>query len=238
MVPVAALVAERKKWQEELAARDARLAELEQRLPKPAPEPEPTPPDFLEDPKGYVDAQVKQALDKLNKVEQSTTKLTEEQQQAAQFAAFAQQVDSAQQEFASKTADYQDALNHVRTARYEQLKVLAPGADEAAIVRQIQMEELTFAKSMLDAQRNPAEAIYQYARTLGYQPKQAAAAAGSAGAAPPAAGIPAFQPNAAAAARTLGASGGTPPAADPTQDGLGDGLDVFDTALQERFGRR
>jgi hypothetical protein len=242
---VAALVAERKQFQAELAARDQRLADLEARLaavgpaPAPAGQEPPARPDFIEDPQGYVDGSIKPVLEKLEKLEKASTTTAEQLEQERALTQFVTQVQTAEQQFAATAPDYHDALNHVRQVRLDQLRLVAPpDTPDDALIQVVAREELQFAQANLAAGRNPAEQAYKFARTVGYQPRQQPQPGQDAAAAPVIPQFPAQAgPNAAAASRTLGAGGGAPANADPTNDGLGDGLDVLDVALRERFGR-
>jgi hypothetical protein len=83
--------------------------------------------------------------------------------------------------------------------------------------------------------RNPAEVVYGYAKTLGYQRKEAAAVKpnGAAGSVVQAAAAAAAKPDA-SAARTLGAGGAEASAGD---DGEESGMSEFKAALKERFRR-
>lgn len=233
-VPVATLVAERKAFRAELDAVRAERKTLEERLQKleKPPEPPKPDPDFLDDPKGYVDAKLAAAVEKLDKLDATTTRQGEEAAAQQQFQAFASALQTDEAGFLSQTPDYHEALAHVRQVRGEQLRLMAPGASEEQIVNHLREEELAFAATQMQAGKSPAEAAYRFARTLGFAPKAPAA---TNGAGKPA---PANAAQAAAAAKTLGASGGeSAPAADPMADGLGDGLDALDMALRERFAR-
>lgn len=243
VVPLAAMLQERGKFRSDLEAKDAALAEmrkeieaLKTQVKAPPPEPEAPPPDYLEDPKGYVDAQLVAARKELKALQDQMAEgrkiLETNQQQAAQRdqqQAFIANLQRTESEFAAKTPDYMDALAHVRNIRAAQLKLFAPQATEQQIAQQIGNEELAAAVGAAQSGRNAAELAYEYAKTIGYTPKQAAAAAAAVAA--PAAPV---RDTALAAAGSLGASGNSGPVTEDENDGLG-GLD---SALAARFGRR
>lgn len=156
-----------------LTAEDAQLLkELREQRAKP---PEERDPDFLQDPKGYIDAKERKIAAALKKLEEGDTqrKQAEEQQrqQQQQIAAIVTNVQQHEAAFVKETPDYHDALTHARNVRSQQLKMMFPQATDAQISQQISMEELSAAAQILQSGGNPAEFVYNYARTLGYAPK-------------------------------------------------------------------
>lgn len=229
VLPLAAHLEERRRWQAEMRALEERLAKIEHPPEPPKPEP-----DFLEDPKGYVDAKTQKALDALQKVEQKI----EPVQQQAQVQQFLQVVGSVEAEYVKQAPDYYDAIAHVRALRAEQLSLVYPQATREQIAQALQQEELQFAAQALQAQRNPSELAYQMAqRVYGYRPRtEAPAAAKPQAQAQAQTPSPAGQPTA-----TLGPSGAAPDVADLDEMGTNDGDDLratLDVALRERFQRR
>lgn len=190
---------------------------------------EPKPPDFLEDPKGYIDAQAKQTQDALKQLKEGEAKRTEAEQQQQQVQQIVTTTLAKESEFVKTTPDYGDALNHLRNVRGQQLKMLYPQATDQQIQQQIGREELTAAAQILQVGGNPAEFAYNYAKTMGYAPKAQPATNGIAAAAAAATD----QKPDKDAVRTLGGGGGAdkePENADPMPE--------FTAALRERFTRR
>lgn len=191
---------------------------------------QPKDPDFLEDPKGYIDAQAKKTQAALKELKEGEAKRNEAEQQQQQ----AQQVIAAtlakESEFSKTTADYPDALNHLRNVRGQQLRMLFPQATDEQIRAQIGREELSAAAQILQAGGNPAEFAYKYAQTYGYAPKAKPAVNGIAAAAAAAVGAAPDKD----AVRTLGGGGG----AEPTGDENADPIPEFSAALKERFTRK
>lgn len=186
----------------------------------------PKTPDFLEDPKGYVDAVKKQTDDALQEVKQENQKLTQAQQQQAALNQILTGVAHHEQSFLKTTPDYHEAVNHVRGVRTSQLQMLYPQATAEQIQQQIAREEVGAAAQVLQGGGNPADFIYRYAKSVGYAPKQAVAANGAANA-----GIATDKD----AVRTLGNGGGADKAEETTDDELGSAMK---SALAERFGVR
>ncbi len=188
----------------------------------------PKTPEFLEDPKGYIDAKEKAVTEALKKLSEADTARTEAEKQQQAQAALVATLAGHETAFIAKTPDYHDALTHMRNVRTSQLKMMFPQATDQQIQQHIGREELGGAQQILQAGGNPAEFAYNYAKTLGYTPKQAAAAAAAAanGADPP------NKPDK-DAVRTLGGGGGAEP-----EEETGDPMPEFTQALKERFTRK
>lgn len=183
-------------------------------------------PDFLEDPKGYVDATAKKTNEALQKLNEFTESQKQQQQQQQQLNQILIGVGQHEQAFLKTTPDYHAAIDHIRSVRGSQLKMLYPGATAEQIAQQITTEEVAAAAQVLRAGGNPAEFAYNYAKTMGYAPK-----------APNPAPTQALN-NAAPdkdAVRTLGNGGGADKPDEPEDDELNSALK---SALADRFGVR
>lgn len=194
---------------------------------------EPKTPEFLDDPKGYIDAKEKQFQEAVKKLSESDTKRAEAEQQQQQLQQLIGTVSAHESAFVAKTPDYQEALSHMRTVRSNQLRMLFPQANDQQIQAQIGREELAGAHQILQSGGNPAEFAYNYAKTLGYTPKQAQTAAITA-----ALGNGAAQPEQQEkpdkdAVRTLGGGGGAEGDEAPE-----DPMPEFTQAIKEKFARR
>lgn len=187
----------------------------------------PKDPDFLEDPKGYVDTNLSKAQAALKKLEDSDKARTQVQAQQQQFQQLVANVANSETEFVKSSPDYYEAINHMRAVRSEQLKLIYPQATQQQILQEIGREEIGTAARVLQAGGNPAEWGYRYAKTLGYVPKAKVAAAAATAATPP--------PDK-DAVRTLGGSGGDTPG--HAEDTDAEGMPELQAALQERFGVR
>jgi hypothetical protein len=189
-------------------------------------------PDFLKDPRGYVDWQARQAARELKAVK-------DEQAQAAQLQAAQVQIqqvlthtDAAERAFQVEHPDYTDALTHIRQSRTRQLKLLHPEATTEQINDAIGKEEIAIAHRLLSAGRDPAAFAYEHAQTIGYTPKAKAAAGGTA-AAGTQAGTISQRVEDKSAARSLGTGGdseGADLSAEPESE--------FAAAKRERFSKK
>ena len=139
----------------------------------------PPPVDYLEDPKGYIDAQVGTTLDELRKVNETIQETTQavgaQGQQLStqrQIQAIQSMAAAGEEAFAKENTDYWEALDHLRNVRANQLRMAFPEANDNQIAEHIRAEEFSTAAQILQQGRNPAEYAYQYAKTVGYTPNQ------------------------------------------------------------------
>ena len=225
VIPLAAHLEERARWKAEMKAMEDRLARLEKPAEPPAPEP-----DFVTDPKGYVDAKTERALAALKQVEERL----EPVQQATELQQFLGHVAAVEGEFVRATPDYYDALAHVRQVRASQLAELFPSATQAQIAQQLLGEEVSVAHNLVAQGRNPAETVYRLARTYGFVPKPAATPAPAASAAPAVPAVP--KAPVADPTATLGSLAGSPAVAEEDDlAGIETAEDMLKVALRERF---
>lgn len=211
--------AEQKAMREELAQLRAKLNEQTKPPAEAAKDP-----DFLEDPKGYVDAKEKKLMEELNKEREENKKTKDQQQQEQERQQLLSQTITHEQQFVATTPDYPQALEHIRSTRAAQLRVIHPDATPEQIAGQIAHEEMTFAKQIIAAGKNPAEFAYNYAKAMGYKGAKAPPKTNGAGSR--------------AEARTLGSSGGTDDDGEPNYRGARDGISEFSAAKGERFKKR
>lgn len=193
-IPVSVLTEERNKFQARIGALEGRINQLGQentryqslaeeiRALKQAKEsvsaqPEP---DYLEDPKAYIDQKVGTTLDQLRNVQETVEQTTESvgaqssaMQQQQQIQAIQRMAGSAEEAFAQTKSDYWEALDYARNARNGQLKLAFPDGTPAQLAEHIRAEEFATAAQILQQGRNPAEFAYEYAKSLGYTPEQA-----------------------------------------------------------------
>jgi hypothetical protein len=157
-VPLKALQEERQKraeYERKLDEAVRRMQELEQRIPK-APEPAPTPePDPETDPIGAL----KHAREQLRKMQEAT----EAQQYEARLNQIAYQSATA---FKEQAPDYPDAYRYAINSRAQELAAL--GTPQDSIPQILQREELNLIDTAIKNGRNPAEAIYQFAKARGF----------------------------------------------------------------------
>lgn len=167
VIPLAAHLEERRRYQQEIAERDRRLQEIEARIK--AVEPKQPEVDFVEDPKGYVDAKTEKALSEVESLKKEAETLREQQQ----FASFVNQVGGHEQAFIEKNPDYYDALAHMRSIRFQQAAEIYPEATQEQIQQAVAQEELRSAYQIMQTGRNPAEVTYKLAATYGYRKVEA-----------------------------------------------------------------
>lgn len=169
--------AERKRLEQQYTELSAKIEALS-KPPAKADEPPPEP-DFLQDPKGYVDAAKAKLKELTEKIESDKKQQTEAQQQQQQAQETWNKVVTAEQEFAAATPDYYDAINHVRAIRAEQIKIevretLDRDATEQEVAQILASQEAQGAAQLIAKGKNPSKFYYEYAKTFGYKPKAAA----------------------------------------------------------------
>jgi hypothetical protein len=245
-VPLATMLEERNKMQARIDMLEQRLATSDQSLGRleglrdelaalraaqqqPAPEPAP---DYLEDPKGYIDASQKSVVEQLrdlgNQVKQSEAVQQQTREQLNNQAAVQQiqRVAAGDEEaFAQENKDYWEALDFLRSSRRNQLQVMFPDAQPAQIDGQMRMEEFQTVAAVLQRGGSPAQTAYTLAKTMGYTAQQD--------------NTPEDQEDLAEKrdkAQGLGGSG--LPASPAIDELMGMETDEFDQAMTEMFGKR
>lgn len=223
-VPLKALQEERAKraeYERKLADYERRMAELEQRTKAPEP-PAEAEPDPETDPIGAL----KHAREQLRRMQEETQR----QQYEAQLNTIAY---NAAVQFQQQAPDYQDAYKYAIASRAQELKVL--GTDEAAIPQIIKREEMSLVDTAVRQGRNPAEAIYQFAKARGYAMPTPVAAAPAPVAAPTP--DPALQQAKKAVAASASAGGASAPKGELTDAEMANLKGAaFDAAWNKRFG--
>ena len=142
---------------QERARLDERYKLIEERL-----RPQPQVPDKAQDPVGYLEAQIEQAKKAAEPVQQLQQRLEawEMQQRVAAT------VGNAEQEFAKGKEDYWNAVEHIRQARLKQYALA--GLDAQQQVQALHADTANWTISLLRAEKNPAEATYELAKSYGY----------------------------------------------------------------------
>ncbi len=183
VVPLATFLEEKNRLKAELDQRDItlkefqkELADLKAKYEKAAPPPEE--PDYIEDPKGYVDHKLTEALSKLetvNKTAEETGKKAEETARTAHAEVvkqrFLQQISAHEARFVTQNPDYHDALAHLRDIRKFQLQAFAPQMTEEQVMQTIAEEEVNLAWNLAQTGKDPVAFTYDLAKRHGYQKK-------------------------------------------------------------------
>ncbi len=181
-VPLAKFLDKTNKLKELLDQKDItlkqyeqRLAALEAKLPKAE---APKEPDFVDDPKGYVDTKLNGALEKIAEANKKAEESGKQAQETAahaneqvQLQRFMGDIGRAEQAFVAEHPDYQDALNHIRQIRAFQLQQFQPDITQEEIGETIRREEIGLAVQLARAGKNPVSTAYELAQKYGYQPK-------------------------------------------------------------------
>jgi hypothetical protein len=184
-VPLAKYLEEKNQLRADLAQRDITLQQYQRELAdlkakfeakqEPAKVAEP---DFVEDPKAYVDHKLGETLQKIEKFNaDSTERVKQTEQTAAQareqveIQQFIGRVATHEQVFARENPDYYDALAHVRGIRAYQLKTFQPDITDQQIHQIISQEETNLAVNLAQRGMDPVRTAYELAQRYGYQRK-------------------------------------------------------------------
>jgi hypothetical protein len=180
-VPLKALQEERQKraelerkaqeYEQRLYEMQQWAEQVQQQMGQPQPEPV-VEPDPETDPIGALKA----ARDQLRQMQEAT----QQQQYVERLNQVAYQ---AAVEAQQRVPDYQDAYKYAINSRAQEL--LALGTPQQAISQILQQEELRLIDTAVRNGRNPAEAIYSFAKARGFQGKTVAPAPAPAPAAAP-----------------------------------------------------
>ena len=178
-VPVATLVSERREWNQEKNDLLQRLARLEpiaddirQMKADKDEADKPATPEYLEDPKGYIDhsqRDIAQQLKEMGESVQQNKAITEQQTMIQNMQGHIAGIEDA---YAKEHDDYWDALEYYRTIRRTQLLELVPQANAGQIEQRIKLEELNTASQLVQGGRNPSEYVYFLAKSMGYNPPE------------------------------------------------------------------
>lgn len=167
-------IAEQQQWRQETERKLGPVFEaLKQRENQPQ-QPAQQTPSFEQDPLAHLQAEkeaLKRQLEELKGNDQQRTQAAQQQQQLQQFVGHVQGL---KQKFIEATPDYMDAYSHVRDLKVKELTAL--GYDEQQANQRVDQWEFGVAAESLKRQKNPAEALYTMAQSLGYKKKEAAPA--------------------------------------------------------------
>lgn len=130
------------------------------------------PPDVYEHPEAARQRleQQSQLLRNLHQAEQQRQQqVVQERQVAQQFEYVARTVDDYEGEFRAQQPDYDDATDHILSTQQAMLEQM--GYPPEVAQQQINSWAINIAQQSLQAGRNPAPALYEMAKRMGYQPK-------------------------------------------------------------------
>lgn len=228
-VPLATLLEERRRFEAKLRELEARQNKAEPVKPETKADPEI---DYVQDPKGYVDLKVQKALSKLEQLEKDGLQSIGQTREQVAEIQLVSAINAAESQIAGEIPDYQQALNHVRGVRLQQLQLINPDATVEQLLDTLSREEKQMASAELSRNRNPYRLLYEVAKTFGYTPPAAKPAAPVVTiAAKPNGATPTLSPD-----LTLGKTGGSAPDAAQADEGEED--DILSAAFSERFGRK
>jgi len=170
-VPYGALHEERmrrKEMAEQLKQYEEKVNKMEDRfgqLVNQFKEPEP---NYDDDPATYLKHQTENINERLQSFEQQQQQA---HQQAQWFNNLQQKMTGIETDFVQQNPDYHDAINHLRTVRMQDYQGMGI-TDQGQIQNALTQDAVFVINAALQAERNPAQALYDMAKRYGFQGKQ------------------------------------------------------------------
>ena len=180
VVPLAALSEARRqakemrqKMEESERANAAAIAELNAKLERfanpPALEPsfDENPAENLRQRQERLEKEQKAWMEERQRVAQETEQQTKQRQVLSYVSS---EVEKAEAEFSTKTPDYMDAVNYLKSVSEKNLR--AQGVTDPVTIQRVTYEQaLGMAANAIQQGLNPAEVAYKFAKNYGYQQK-------------------------------------------------------------------
>lgn len=201
-----AVLAERLK--EEFERFRADYYQRQQQLPQQQQQEMPKIPDFNEDPIGHLQARLELQQNALKQMIGAEVQRQQQGQTQEQVVQFGGQVMMEVDEFKKTVPDYMDAYNYVRDLRMKELQALGV-TNPIEVQRHIDNSSANLIYAAKQNGINPGQALYNLAKSYGYQTKPAVNAGD----------LNTVQQGISQASGSIGKGGGTP-SADPTFDAL------------------
>jgi len=136
----------------------------------PPPQPENQVPALEQDPVGHIIGMVRGVHDRQEQQQAIIADAQRQQQVAIAIANLQGQAVAAENEFKQTTPDYEQAIEHMRSARDQQLALF--GLNPTQRQAQMLQETLEIAARAVQSGRNPAQMAYDMAGAFGYQRQQ------------------------------------------------------------------
>ncbi len=172
---------ERRRASDERAERLERtFQEAMKRLPQTAPQQGQTPPaqqqkppaqipDFNQDPIGYLQAMNQQLAQQLSEIRGHTQQQQQVSQQQQQYNQFVDTYRAAVTSYSRTTPDFGEAYNWLAQNATEEIKARYAGISDQEVQQILNSEEERIVAHAFKTGRNPAEAVYNFAKARGFK---------------------------------------------------------------------
>ena len=158
------------KLAEELAAANARIAELTK--PKDEPKKEAIP-DRNEDPAGWTEYELRKRDERIAKLESQTQEISRQEYSEKQRKEAEAEVANYESLVRQKTHDYDDVKSYYANMLAASIKIVNPRITNEKLVKVVNDRLILRASELLnEGYENPIEKMYEEAKSLGYKPKQ------------------------------------------------------------------
>lgn len=176
-VPLRALQEERQKraqYEQMLAQREQELYQMQQWAAQQQQMMQPQEPFVEPDPETDPIGALKYAKEQQRQIQEMLVQQQEEAQQRQYVEQLSNVAYQAASEMTQKVPDYQDAYKYAIQSRAQELVAL--GTPPQVVPAILQQEELRLIDTALQNRKNPAQAIYEFAKARGFQGKASAPA--------------------------------------------------------------
>lgn len=129
------------------------------------------PVEYLDDPKAYIDQQVKLALDAANANKADVTELRQAHEQTSQLQQITNRLQTYDLEFSKSNPDYMDAMDYVRQVNIQ--NGLDMGLTQEQAAQQAAQAIFMTQAQVASRGKDPAQYMYSMAKRWGYQAKVA-----------------------------------------------------------------
>lgn len=126
-------------------------------------------PDFNQDPIGHLQAQLGVALSKINELQGHTQQQQQVSQQQQQYNQFVDTYRAAVTSYSRTTPDFGDAYNWLAQNATAEIEARYPGISAQEVQQILNAEEERIVAHAFKTGRNPAEAVYNFAKTRGFK---------------------------------------------------------------------
>ena len=158
------------KLAEELAAANARIAELTR--PKEEPKKEVVP-DRTEDPTGWAEYELRKRDERIARLESQTKEITRQEQSKRLREQAEMEVQNYEAQVRQKAPDYDDVKSYYANMLAASIKIVNPRITNDKLVKTVNDRLLLRASELLnEGYENPIEKMYEDAKALGYKPPE------------------------------------------------------------------
>lgn len=130
-------------------------------------------PDFNQDPIGNLQGKLAIALERIDQLTGQTQQHRQQTQQQVEYNQFLNQYHASVQAYARTQPDFGEAYNWLAQTAQAQIEARYPDLSHQEVQQRLNAEEENIVRYAFQKGRNPAEAIYNVAKSLGFKKEPA-----------------------------------------------------------------